>query len=432
MIWGLVIVFVIIVIAMQVRDRKPTSNLSLAGRMRDEGDADAEAAAAIRAADPAFDREAFLNRVRMAFEKIQAAWSAQNLTAVRPFLSDGVHERFSLQFLEQQALGYRNQVDQVRVLEISLAQAEVGGPFDVLAVRIAARARDVDVSLVDGKQLPGEDRDEPFVEIWSFLRRRGATSAVNAKGGLIEGHCPNCGGEVAGINQSANCPYCKALLRSGQYDWVLAEITQESVWWGDRSDDLPGADRVRLRDVDFNVQELEDFASVCFWRKATADRLRSAQPLAKVSSSELMDGYAHRLLPEMAADGSYVYAGECAVGSVQTIGLLSTQTADLALMEIRWSGTRYLAHANVCPVKAGHSATTRSLMVLTRSASAITRAELALSSSHCPNCGAPLSLATASNCEFCHSPLNDPKNGWVLADWWSMDSPEALALIGRL
>src|SRR5439155_68413 len=74
--------------------------------------------------------------------------------------------------------------------------------FDTLAVRIAARASDFNVSLRDGSAISGSDDSGPFAEIWSFLRRRGTQTLDKA--GLIEGNCPNCGAAIE-MNQNANC-----------------------------------------------------------------------------------------------------------------------------------------------------------------------------------------------------------------------------------
>ena len=40
------------------------------------------------------------------------------------------------------------------------------------------------------------------------------------------------------MNQNANFAHCGAMLRSGQYDWVLAEITQDSEWVASQRTDL--------------------------------------------------------------------------------------------------------------------------------------------------------------------------------------------------
>src|SRR5688572_1053646 len=147
---------------------------------------------ALHATDPNFDERAFRQRVATAFENTQIAWSNQDLSPVRPFISDAVHERFSLQFDEQKALGYRNAMENIAIDSINLTDAQSDEHFDELSVRIFASAIDRKISLRDGKVLA--TINEPFAEIWTFLRRRGATTQPD-KPGLIEGNCPNCGAQ---------------------------------------------------------------------------------------------------------------------------------------------------------------------------------------------------------------------------------------------
>ena len=182
------------------------------------------------------------------------------------FISDGVYERFSLQFAEQRDGGYRNMMDNVAVQQVRVADARSAGVFDEVSVRIIASAADYRVRLTDGKPLGGGFQSaEQFAEIWSFLRKRGAMTDPS-KTGLIEGNCPNCGAPIE-MNQSANCQRCKAELRSGEYDWVLAEITQESEWQRSALQDIPGVDRLRQQDPGFDALAIEDRASVIFWRR---------------------------------------------------------------------------------------------------------------------------------------------------------------------
>ena len=56
--------------------------------------------------------------------------------------------------------------------------------FDIATVRIDARAADYRVSLKDQKRIAGSSMAEPFVEMWSWLRRHGMTRD-SAKPGLI-------------------------------------------------------------------------------------------------------------------------------------------------------------------------------------------------------------------------------------------------------
>jgi predicted lipid-binding transport protein (Tim44 family) len=365
---------------------------------------------ALRERDPRFDVESFAARVTVAFEKIQWAWSNQNLQAVRPFLSDGVYERFSLQIDEQKALGYRNDVSAVNIEDITIVQVRNSRLFDVLAVRIAARARDVKVSLADGKVLRGSDESGEFVEVWSFLRRRGVVTDPQ-KPGLIEGNCPNCGGPVE-MNQNANCAHCGALLRSGQFDWVLSEITQESEWSPNEPADTPSVAQLMARDPDFDLQDLEDRASVMFWRRAAADRIGKVEPLRKIASPAFCDAFAAEL-KEQSLQGRRQYYGECAVGSVDTLGILSDEPWDRALVEVRWEGRLFIVSERG-PQDTGRPMLSRTVFELARRRGVKTDPGRAISSAHCPNCGAPETGGTSGVCESCGTALNDGRRGWVL------------------
>jgi len=369
------------------------------------------ALASIRTNDTAFDPYAFFERVRPAFVKIQLAWWRQDLTEVRAFISDGVHERFLLQLAEQRDAGWRDHLDNIRVNAIDIAQIESDGVYDVVFLRIAASAVDFRESISTGQRLSGSNAPENFVEIWSFVRRRGARTRSGTTG-LMEGNCPNCGAPIE-MNQSANCTHCKALLRSGEYDWVLAEITQEVEWNRNVHTNLPGMDALRQRDPDFNAVELEDLASVIFWRKATADRQGKIDPLRKMALPTFSDQYARALAPQ--PNGRW-FMGECAVGSVQLKGLLLGSPMDRAVVEIRWNGKQYISMPGAPARVAGNEVLFHSLFTLSRKAGSMTDVGKGISSAHCPTCGAPDPGGATNACEYCGTVLNDGAHGWVLSD----------------
>lgn len=412
----------------------------------------------LRETDAAFNEDAFLTRVRLAFAKIQDAWCGQNLTAVRPFISDGVFERFTLQFDEQRAQGLRNQMDDLNIQDVETAGGYADTLFDVLNIRIEASATDSMVSLKDGKRLSGSTTSEPFVEIWTFLRRRGAqTSADPNKPGLIEGNCPNCGGAIE-LNQNANCQYCGAILRSGQYDWVLAEITQECEWQPGSQKNLPALDALMQQDPGFNLQALEDRASVIFWRLATAERLADTKPLAKVALPDFLERYGADLGARRGPQGQRTWQGDRAVGSVDTLGIIlatpttpghsagsasaqsaapdpSTQDSssyDRALLEIRWSGTRFTSDPAGKITRHEQSSVSHLLMVLARKAGAKSDTDKSISSAHCPTCGAPEGGTASGVCDFCGATLNDASQSWALVDATSLNSPRALELLSDM
>jgi hypothetical protein len=392
----------------------------------------AEATGRLRGHDPAFDPSDLCRRVGAGFVKLQNAWSAQDLSAVRPFISDGVHERFSLQFAEQKAEGYRNVMQNVAIVEAAIVDSASDSIYDEVAVRIRASALDYRVSLADGRRVAGPAVPSSFTEVWSFLRRRGAAT-VPGKPGLMEGHCPNCGAPVA-MNESANCTNCRALLRSGEYDWVLAEITQESEWRPGRRASVPGLGRLRQQDPDLNMQSMEDRASVVFWRKAAADRTGKVDPIRKVASPVFCEQYLAGLRPPPGALRAWF--GRCAVGSVDVLGFLppgNGSSDDRALVEVRWSGTRLIAGADGAPPRPGGPVSAHhSLFVFTRKPDAKTEAAKGISSAHCPNCGAPESGGTSGACEFCGTALNDGSHGWVLDAMMGMADGRAQMLLAGL
>lgn len=325
--------------------------------------------------DGQFDKDQFLNRVRKAFLATQDAWAKQDLTPVRPFLSDGVYERFNIQFAEQKMLGYRNEMANVRVISADPVHADVDDAYQTLSVRIAASAEDSMVSLKDGRRLAGGG-DSSFAEIWTFLRRRGVQTKLNAAG-LIEGHCPNCGAAVE-MNQHARCQQCGSLLRSGAYDWVLTEITQECEW-ASRGGPVPGAQTLRQRDPTFTLAGLDDTASVVFWRLMAARRLGKSDPIRKMAT----DQYCQELLASFGDDPRIFYT-QCAVGSVRVLGICQTEDQDRATIQVMWSGQRWSIDHAAETKFLGPIGASRLLLVLGRASGSLSKPDLAISSAHCP------------------------------------------------
>ena len=409
-------------VAGYVRDQRTQSGLAAV-------DENAEAAALqeLRQSDPAFDPQKFYSRVNTAFLKIQDAWCVQNLQGIRPFISDGVHERFGLQFKEQKLDSVHDRMRDIRVLGIRMAQLIHDQVFDSATVSITASAVDQTLSTVDDRVISGSDVAEEFTEYWTFLRRRGV--ATTNGDGLIEGHCPNCGAILA-INQGTQCPSCHALLRSGQYDWVLAEITQASEWVPETSVVVPGLTELQSHDPHFTPAGLEDRVSVIFWRKALADRLGMVDPLRKVAAASFLQMYGPLLASQ--PNGDRAFWGHCAVGYVRTIGVLCKAPMDRVLVEVCWSSQRYQTDASGKAHKTPQSNLARHLMVLERQSGVKTDPDQGVSSAHCPKCGAPIMDDTADACSFCGTVLNDGAHAWILLDMLPVHGQAAQELMGQL
>ncbi|MEE3369354.1 MAG: TIM44-like domain-containing protein [Planctomycetota bacterium] len=363
----------------------------------------------IKEVDPGFDELAFLANVKTAFVTIQNAWMQQEMATAEHFVTDGIYEKFSVQFREQQKLGYREQLSQIKIWNVSLARFDTSGLFDVLSVEVSAALVDQRISTATGEVIRGSGSPEGFTEYWSFVRRRG-TRSDEAKGSLLAGECPNCGAALD-LNRLGKCAQCDSLVRSGSYDWVLSEITQSDAW---RSGTLATA-RIRAEqyrtehDAQFSAQQLEDRASVILSRKGMADLTGQIGPLRKMATDAFCQAYQARLTSQ--------FPGDYSIGSMDLVGVVVDTDFHNALLELKWAARQFQRVAGG-DVREGQAYQRyHSLMVLARRADVRTKADAGFMSAHCPSCGAPEEELSADACGFCNEVTNSGNYGWVLEEF---------------
>lgn len=375
---------------------------------------------AIRDRDPGFTEEVFLDRVSHAFLTTQHAWSEQNLATCRAFLSDGVHERFHLYIDMQKAEGIRNRMKDVTAGTPEIVSVESDPYFDTIHVRIPAAAITYNESLESGKRVSGgSDRTRtPFTEVWSFSRRPGVTTSADRS--VLEGRCPSCGGPVAIVDR-AECPQCGSIVNSGQYDWVLAEITQVEEWVvPPDADAVPGWDELRRTDPHLNVQQIEDRASVIFWRAMMAvyfDDFARAAPVVERGADAV---------PRRWQRGEGRFWKTPAVGVVELTRCLPAKEEqgdgfDRLRVMVRWSATPASGDRRD-PQLHGRQRIRTDEMILKRKRGAVSAVDRTFSSASCGTCGAPIDVTQSDACSFCGAPLNDGSNGWTLEDVVAYDA----------
>jgi hypothetical protein len=368
---------------------------------------------ALRASDPDFDLVTFLDQVKALFLRVQAAWAGGDLAPVRRDLSDATFQRFRVQLQLLRAQGVRNVTADMAVLDLVPAGLERTSAFDTLHVRIRAQARDMDVPVsLSPEQAQERARRaplEPFVEVWSFVRRPGTRSRKD--GVLPPGKCPNCGAPFDG-GAAGNCSYCGAIVNSGAYDWVLAEITQ-GIEAGSAPLEVPGLEALRTADPALSLEVLEDRTSLLFWGWIDAQSRGEPGRMAKLATADF--------LAEMTADAAALRSRQrtrvflqAAVGSVAVRAVEDEAATTLAHVEVRWS-------ARMGVVPAGASAGTlatlpqRWIFTLVRKAGVKTDEARGMATARCGNCGAPLGDSVQPTCEHCGATLNDGAHDWVLA-----------------
>jgi uncharacterized tellurite resistance protein B-like protein len=390
------------------------------GRKIQEDDLRVDALEAICQRDPHFSSELFLQRVQAAFLRTQQAWSEQDLRSCRAFISDGVHERFDLYIRMQTNENIRNRMKNVEVVDCEIVCVTSDPHFDTMHVRITASAISYNEDLTTGKRVDTRSDVHPvsFTEIWSFSRRPGAPTHPDAS--ILEGRCPSCGGPVEIVDR-AKCSQCESIVNSGQYDWVLAEITQDEEWVvPSLTQQLVGWAEISGRDPGLNFQHLEDRASVIFWRALMAAYFEDHGYTAPVVHP-LLEG-----VPQLWDRGSGRFWKTPAVGVVE---IKSCQPAtddryDRLMVLVRWSASPAEGDRRR-PKLLGHQRIYSHVMVLARNVGSQSNAEQAFSSLHCQNCGAPIQIGEAAACGYCSAILNDGSQDWVLEDVTTYDPMQA-------
>lgn len=375
-----------------------------------------QATQALSARDPSFSPDSFAERMKQVFIKIQDAWSAQNMSSVRHLVSDGVFERFTLQFEIQKASLIRNQMDNLNIIGAQVVDIKSDEFFDAVHLRITASAKDYYIRTDKNKKISDGEIDEVFTEYWSFLRRPGA-KALSEKGGLVEGFCPNCGTPLE-INDTCVCPACQALINSGEYDWVLSEITQASEWGVRAQRMIPGFSELKQKDPAFNIQHIEDRVSVMFYRFMAARFFADSNYIRKLSDNTFLDEHQGKFTP--LEDGTHAFYADTSVGAVELVEIeLADESEDYdeARVKVRWSGHKTAAKVpSFMPPQYEESHIFTNEYILARRKDVASSTKNTLTSAHCPGCGAPETKSDSPTCEYCGLPLNDGSHNWTLRD----------------
>ncbi|MBF5040862.1 hypothetical protein FGE12_00555 [Aggregicoccus sp. 17bor-14] len=368
---------------------------------------------ALQLKDPGFELLPLLDRTRGLFVRLQEAWFRRDLTALRPFLSDATYQRLGVQLQLLSAQGVRDAMADVQVLEVQIIGLNQSRWFDSVQLRVRAQMRDTDVpaGMSDEAALAAARRvaPEPFVEVWTFVRRPGALTRIGQD--LYQGKCPNCGAPFRGGASNA-CEYCSAIVNSGNYDWTLSEITQgsEHVRHHTTVDGLLDA---RQADPALNLEMLEDRTSLVFWRWVEAQSRRDPTRLAKLAHADALAALSAEL-EALRRQGRRKVFLECAVGAVLTRALeVHAGDWDRAHVEVRWSARMGVGPEGERPPQLP-TVPQRWMFTLLRRHGALTPTEHGLSTDRCPQCHAPLTDSAAPSCDYCSTPLGSGERDWVL------------------
>lgn len=367
---------------------------------------------AFLAGHPDFDVVSFNAKVRMAFLKIQAAWSAQNISEVRPFISDGIYQRFATQFRMMGLLKQQNRLDEIEILGVQLVSAREDGPFDVIDVQIQAAMHDSFVCELD-HSLDSES-DDSFIEYWSFIRKRGAVAS--GFNGFEAKTCPSCGGALPlDMGELCRCSYCQVIFNNGDFDWILAEITQEadyagaSVMAANVSPELEDSvAALAPQCADFSVQLAEDKASNAFMQIMTAIATRNPASVRRFVSDEMFAKIS-AMIPKGNVIFNRIYLNEAVLLDVVPTGPKHQLSIGLSasLQRVELLPNKRLSPQDDEEIRENYALT------MERDADAV-QEKGSLYQHQCPTCGGAVGDTVNVNCQYCGTPLNSTRNEWIV------------------
>ncbi|MCW1923796.1 TIM44-like domain-containing protein [Luteolibacter arcticus] len=364
-------------------------------------------------AHPDFDPGAFAAKVRSAFMKIQRAWTEQDLSSVRPFLSDGMYQRFATQFRMMELLKQRNVLDEIQVFGAHPIDYRIDGAFDVIDVWISAAMSDSFTCELDPSM--NSESHDPFIEHWSFIRKRGA--ADSGFDIVSDKNCPSCAAELpADMGELCRCTHCQVLVNSGDFDWVLAEITQEADYdIGSRMTPLVSPEleeamaAVAGKCPDFSRQVVEDKASNAFMQIMTAYATRNPASVRRFVTDELFAGLSAKI-PDHGSIFHRIYLNECVLLNVGQQGAVHRCDVGLSASMQR---AGLLPAGGLALLDAGPRRRDFTL-TLERDIDAVPE-KGSLYQHQCSACGGRVGDTLDVTCQYCGTALNSTRHEWIVS-----------------
>lgn len=353
-----------------------------------------------------FNEKEFCEKAVFAFNEVQKAWSAKNLSPVRRFISDGVYQRFNVQLLMMQRLKQNNVVEHLKLIESKIAYVEQEHPYDIIHVQFKAEITEKYES--DYREL-NQRYHESFIEFWTFIRKKNSQYKDIYHGT----NCPNCGDVLPGdMGEVSQCNSCRTYINMGEFDWVLCEITQpeEFINFVNHS----GAKSTltqRLAGYANNVpginsQMLEDKASNAYLQIRIAHALNDMNRIRRFSTDAFYESLAAN--PHKGFLFNRIYLRD-----VSLVNVFENETHYFAAFHIQCKEQKVRIENNSVHKMDNTLSTVPAYLALTINKKNKLSAHSVLSH-NCTQCGGTVTDTTNIVCPYCGTNLNSDERDWIV------------------
>lgn len=174
--------------------------------------------------DPAFSSEKFLSWAKEAFITLQTAWSERDFDKVRNFEKEELFNQHKRQLDEYISKGWINELSRININQAYLFKYVRDNDYEYLTVYFDTRMGDYIKDEKTGNIIKGDPAKDYYLKyLYTFMRKTGVLTDP-AKSNKSVTNCPNCGAPTT-VTSSGQCEYCGSVITTGEFDWVLSDIT---------------------------------------------------------------------------------------------------------------------------------------------------------------------------------------------------------------
>ncbi len=372
---------------------------------------------ALRAQDPGFEMETFLQRAEMTFFLVKRGLQKNDPAAIRPYLNDPLFAEISGLMAASRSQHRHLMLESLNVQALHLQNAECGAAEQRLEVHfdLVYRAKTLDDA---NRVITDEGADTRHAERWTFTRSAKARTSIS--GGVTAAKCPACGAELR-LALDGTCTHCRASVTNGSVDWVVAAI-QPAAYAGYTSEFA-----VAAATVEEGVAALQA-ADPQFSLDAFTARVRSAfMALQDAWCRQKLDAGRAFMSPgayfswsaqieTLVAEGRRNVMENISVSSVQPIRVVHGRVFDDLTVRISAAAADFEVDKDDKIVFGDRQV--RPFVehwTFQRSVGTTTSNKPGTLENTCPNCGAPLALTQIGECRFCKAAVTSGKFDWVVS-----------------
>ncbi len=371
----------------------------------------------LRAQDPGFEMETFLQRAEMTFFLVKRGLQKNDAAAIRPYLNDPMFTELSRAIAASQSQHRHLLLESLNVQALHLQNAECGDAEQRLQIHfdLVYRAKTLDDA---NRAVADEGADTRHAERWTFVRSAKAKTPIS--GGVTAAKCPACGAELR-LALDGTCTHCKASVTNGAVDWVVAEV-QPASFAGYTSEFAvaaatpeQGVADLRAADAAFSVDTFTTRVKSAFlalqdaWCRQKLDAGRAfMSPGAYFSWSAQIE--------TLMAEGRRNVMENISVNAIQPIRVVHGRVFDDLTVRISAAAADFeIDKDNKIVFGDRQVRPFNEQWTFQRSVGAITSNKPGTLENTCPRCGAPLALTQIGECRYCKAAVTSGKFDWVVS-----------------